>query len=207
MFKAIPAAIIGLTLHEYAHALAAFKLGDATAKNEGRLSINPIRHIDIFGFILIIIAGFGWAKPVSFNPANFKKRNRDEIMVSLAGPFANAVIGFLFILIAKLVYYIPYFNSTDNGVGAVNTIVYWGVINFGLFIFNLLPIPPLDGSHVYLTYMNELNENLTRSLYRIGTWALLAIVVIQNSAKLQIIPINNIVSALTKLVMHLLKFD
>ena len=89
--KLIPAAIIGLTVHEFAHAYTAYRLGDNTAKMEGRISLNPLRHIDWMGFFLIIFAGFGWAKPVSFNPENLKHKHRDEILISIAGPLLWAV--------------------------------------------------------------------------------------------------------------------
>jgi len=89
MIKIMPAAIIGLTVHEFSHAYMAFRLGDHTAKDQGRLTLNPLKHIDWMGFFLIVIAGFGWAKPVSFNPDNLKHKHRDEILISIAGPFSN----------------------------------------------------------------------------------------------------------------------
>lgn len=207
MLKSVPAAIMGLTFHEFAHAFMAYRLGDDTARSEGRLTLNPVKHIDIVGFILIVVAGFGWAKPVSFNPANLRKRNRDEILISLAGPFSNLLLGVAFIVVARLLFFIPFFNSTDNGVGAINTIILWGIINFGLFIFNLLPIPPLDGSHVYLTYFKEINEGVTERIYRIGTWVLLLLVLFQNRSGTELIPVSKMSSALTGLVISALRFN
>ena len=92
LLKSLPAVVIGLTVHELAHALMAYFLGDMTAKNDGRLTLNPLKHIDPLGFILIVIAGFGWAKPVNFNPANLRNKHRDEILISLAGPFSNFLL-------------------------------------------------------------------------------------------------------------------
>jgi len=207
MLKSAPAAFIGLTIHEYSHALASYKLGDTTAKDDGRLTLNPVKHIDIIGFILILVAGFGWAKPVTFNPNNLKKKNRDEIIISLAGPFSNLLLGFVFIVIARLLYFFPFFNNSTMGIGAVNTIILWGIINFGLFIFNLLPIPPLDGSHVYLTYFHDINPQLTARMYQIGTWALLVIVIIQNRANTEIIPLSKITNFMTDFSIALLKFN
>lgn len=207
MLKSIPAAVMGLTFHEFAHAFVAYKLGDDTAKYDGRLTLNPVKHIDVIGFILIIVAGFGWAKPVIINPANLKKRNRDEILISLAGPFSNLLLGIAFIIIARLLFLIPFFNSTSNGVGAINTIIFWGIINFGLFIFNLLPIPPLDGSHVYLTYFKEINDSVAENIYRIGTWGLLLLVIFQNQSGIELIPVSKMSSALTDLVVNLLRFN
>jgi Zn-dependent protease len=207
MLKSAPAAFIGLTVHEYSHALAAYRLGDSTAKDEGRLSLNPIKHIDIIGFILILVAGFGWAKPVMFNPENLKKKNRDEIIISLAGPFSNLILGFIFIVIARLLYFSQFFNNTTTGIGAVNTIILWGIINFGLFIFNMLPIPPLDGSHIYLTYFNDINPQVTATMYKIGTWALLLIVLVQNRANMEIIPLGKITNFMTKICIQILHFN
>jgi Zn-dependent protease len=207
ILKSIPAAIMGLTFHEFAHAFAADRLGDNTARLDGRLTLNPAKRIDVVGFILIVVAGFGWAKPVSFNPANLKKRNRDEILISLAGPFSNLLLGVAFIVVARLLFFIPFFNSTNNGVGAINTIILWGIINFGLFIFNLLPIPPLDGSHVYLTYFKEISETVTANIYRIGTWGLLLLVLFQNRSGIELIPVSKMSSALTDLVVAALRFN
>ena len=100
MLKIVPAAVIGLTVHEFSHAFAAYKLGDSTAKDDGRLTLNPLKHIDWLGFFLIVIAGFGWAKPVIFNPDNLKNKHRDEIIISVAGPLSNFVLAVLFLVIA-----------------------------------------------------------------------------------------------------------
>ena len=90
----LPAIIIGLTVHEWAHAFAADKLGDPTAKNLGRMTLNPFAHIDLFGFLCLLVVGFGWAKPVPVNPRNFKNYRRDDIIVSLAGIAMNLVVAF-----------------------------------------------------------------------------------------------------------------
>ena len=103
--KIIPAAVIGLTVHEFSHAFMAYKLGDDTAQRDGRLTLNPLKHIDWMGFFLIVIAGFGWAKPVVFNPDNLKHKHRDEILISLAGPFSNFIVAILIFVIARLLYF------------------------------------------------------------------------------------------------------
>jgi Zn-dependent protease len=97
----IPAAVIGLTVHEFSHAYAAYLLGDSTAKELGRVTLNPLKHIDWMGFFLIVIAGFGWAKPVTFNPDNLKNKHRDEILISIAGPFSNFILALVFFIIAR----------------------------------------------------------------------------------------------------------
>ena len=98
----LPAIIIGLSLHEYAHAKVAYKLGDPTPKMQGRVSINPLAHIDWVGFASLIFVGFGWGRPVEINPANFKNRRRDELLVSLAGVVMNLIIAVIFAFVAKI---------------------------------------------------------------------------------------------------------
>jgi Zn-dependent protease len=181
MIKIAPAAIIGLTVHEFSHAYVAYRLGDHTAKDEGRLTLNPLKHIDWMGLFLIIIAGFGWAKPVSFNPENLKHKHRDEILISIAGPFSNLLTAILLFIIARGLYFLPFFHGTVIGLGIVNMIATWGVINISLFIFNLIPLPPLDGSHIYLTFLKEINPTLMTNLYKYGTLALLVLIIAEST--------------------------
>lgn len=133
-----------MVIHEWAHARVAYALGDFTPKMMGRLTLNPAAHIDPFGLLLLLIAHFGWAKPVQVNPYNFSNPKRDDILVSLAGPAANFVTA-LVTLFAMAIMSEMGFPMTE-GVYMVFTSIMIININFG--IFNLLPIPPLDGSHV-----------------------------------------------------------
>lgn len=206
ILKIAPAAVIGLTIHEFSHAYAAYKLGDNTAKNEGRLTLNPIKHIDWLGFFLIVIAGFGWAKPVNFNPDNLKNKHRDEILISIAGPISNFIIAVLFLVIARLLYFVDYFSTSTFGLELIQLLVIWGVINFGLFVFNLVPIPPLDGSHIYLTYLKEINPRLMLNMYKFGTIALLAIILIESNLNINILHVSNLVNSITSFFLDLLKF-
>lgn len=136
----LPSIIVAFTVHEFFHAYASFKLGDYTAKEDGRLTLNPLKHIDLYGFIFLLITGFGWAKPVIVNPNYYKNPTRDTALVALAGPLSNlglCLIGILLnILFKNTNIYLEIFCS------------YFWMINLGLCIFNLLPIPPLDGSKV-----------------------------------------------------------
>lgn len=204
--KIIPAAIIGLTVHEFAHAYTAYRLGDNTAKEDGRISLNPLRHIDWMGFFLIIFAGFGWAKPVSFNPDNLKHKHRDEILISIAGPLSNFLIALLFLIIARILYFYPYFNGTETGLVIVNWIVISGIINFGLFVFNLIPLPPLDGSHVYLTFLKEINPTLMANLYKWGTAVLLGIILAENYLHVNILHLSQVIDRIASFFVHLLAF-
>lgn len=144
------AIIVGLTIHEFAHAWIAYKLGDSTAKYEGRMSLNPIRHLDPLGTLLLIIFlytlgfGFGWGKPVPVNPYNLRHRY-GEVFVSLAGPISNFLLATVVILCVALVPSSITQKWTQDFLGLIDSIVR---VNITLGIFNLVPIPPLDGSKV-----------------------------------------------------------
>lgn len=206
MIKIAPAAIIGLTVHEFSHAYVAYRLGDHTAKDEGRLTLNPLKHIDWMGLFLIIIAGFGWAKPVSFNPENLKHKHRDEILISIAGPFSNLLTAILLFIIARALYFLPFFHGTVMGLGIVNMIVTWGVINISLFIFNLIPLPPLDGSHIYLTFLKEINPTLMANLYKYGTLALLVLIIAESTLHTDILHLSGMIQAVTSFFVQLMDF-
>ncbi len=138
-----------ITVHEFAHGLVANKLGDPTAKNAGRLTLNPLSHLDIIGAICMVLTGFGWAKPVPINPMYFKNRKRDTALTALAGPAANIILAF-----ATTVIYVPfvYFvllrvnNSLLSFIGGtLQSLVF---LNISFAVFNLIPFPPLDGSKI-----------------------------------------------------------
>lgn len=136
-------------IHESAHALTAHWLGDDTAKEQGRISLNPMKHLDLFGAILMLLAGFGWAKPVPINPNNFKNRKVGMAVSSLAGPFSNLILSYVSIIIYKLLAY-GNLNWNNSVVDAVSMVFVYSVsLNVGLAVFNLLPIPPLDGSRIF----------------------------------------------------------
>jgi Zn-dependent protease len=147
----IPVFLLSLTVHELAHALVAYKKGDNTAKDAGRLTVNPIKHLDLVGSVMMPFISFasgllliGWAKPVPVNRANFKNPFKDDALVSFAGPLSNFILAIIFALILSLVYN---FQLTSSGL-LINLIWYGVFFNIFLFAFNLLPIPPLDGSHI-----------------------------------------------------------
>lgn len=138
--------IVAATVHEFAHAYVADRLGDPTPRSQGRLTLNPLAHLDLLGSLLILLAGFGWAKPVQINPANFNDWRRDSIIVAAAGPLAN--VTFLFIL------GVPYkLGLVESGMagGVLGTLLLVMIrINAMLAVFNLLPVPPLDGSKILM---------------------------------------------------------
>lgn len=140
-------------VHECAHALAAHWLGDDTAKNQGRISLNPLRHLDLFGTVFMLLAGFGWAKPVPINANNFKNRKVGMAVSSLAGPLSNVLMSYVSIIICKILTYSSYGNSYVNALADV--FWYATILNLGLAVFNLLPVPPLDGSRIFNLVLPE----------------------------------------------------
>ncbi|MFA6250892.1 MAG: site-2 protease family protein, partial [Candidatus Shapirobacteria bacterium] len=136
--------IIALTIHEFSHSLAADRLGDPTPRSQGRLTLNPLAHLDPLGTLMLIIAHFGWGKPVPIDPYNFRSPRRDELLVSLAGPSSNLILALLFTLAIRL--FSPPFLAA--------TVLFLFIqVNVYLAIFNLLPIPPLDGSKIFLNLL------------------------------------------------------
>ena len=174
----LPGIIIGLSLHEFGHAVVAYKLGDNTPKLQGRVTINPMAHIDWMGLAALFFCGFGWGQPVQINPYNFKHRRRDELFVSLAGVVMNLLVAAFFIAIAKV-----FVIATG---GALNTtlaegfwwIIYYAIqINFVLMIFNLIPCPPLDGFNIIAQIAGFGNTETYWRIYNYGSWFLIIIIV------------------------------
>lgn len=153
-----PGVLIAITFHEFAHGYAAYKLGDDTAKNQGRLNLNPFTHLDPIGTLMLLVAGFGWGKPVQVNPLKYTRKmsmEQGEAIVSVAGPLMNFIIAIIFTIIYCAIYKfanIAFINSTSGNVILLlisSTIA----INVGLGVFNLIPLPPLDGSKVIMPFL------------------------------------------------------
>jgi Zn-dependent protease len=195
----LPGILLGLTVHECCHALCAWKLGDSTAKDQGRITLNPLKHIDPVGFIFIIIAGFGWAKPVQFNPEYLSNPRRDKALIAAAGPLSNLVLGVILTLIVRAMLS-SLTGFTDITENLLDVLFYAAAINFGLFIFNLLPIPPLDGSHIFFSSFNIRPETEYR-IRQFGMPLLFVIILIQNFAHITIIPIGKIVMAMINFLL------
>ena len=154
----LPAVIIAITFHEYAHAFAADKLGDETPRMQGRLNLNPISHLDPVGFVLLMFAGFGWGKPVQINPRNFNRdvrMDKGEAIVSLAGPLMNFILAIVSAIILAAVYMFASATFINSTVGNIIYILLFElvVINIGLGVFNLIPLPPLDGSKIFINFL------------------------------------------------------
>ena len=153
----IPALLIAITFHEFAHAWTAVKLGDDTPRNQGRLSLNPLAHLDPVGCFLLLFAGFGWGKPVEVNPRNYNRTmsmEKADAIVSVAGPVMNFLLAIVFTLIYCAVYkYNAIFFTTNYGEILKIFLVTTISMNIGLGVFNLLPLPPLDGSKVIMPFL------------------------------------------------------
>ncbi len=154
----LPPLLMALTFHEFSHGYIAYKLGDDTAKRQGRLTLNPIAHLDIIGAIMLFIANIGWAKPVPINPYNFKDFKRGTALTAAAGPAANAIIAIIFAVIYNMIFkYAPnemYMNSQWYAFAEI-FVKYTIFINLALGIFNLIPIPPMDGSKILGGFLSD----------------------------------------------------
>ena len=163
-----------LTVHELCHGLAAYALGDPTAKRNHRLSLNPLRHIDWLGFAMLAVAGFGWAKPVPVNPGYFKRPKLGMALTALAGPVSNFLLALLFLLPVRAL----------TGVGGLwgeiglEFLVRGAILSIGLGIFNMIPIPPLDGSKVLFALLPDRQYDLLLRYERIGMAALWVLVAV-----------------------------
>ena len=174
----LPGIIIGLSFHEFAHAWVSDRLGDPTPRRQGRVTVNPLAHIDWIGFIALLLVGFGWGKPVQIDPGYYKNRRRDEFLVGIAGVTMNLLLAIIFSIPARAMV------KAFSGAGAsdivynIYLILFYTVsINIVLMIFNLIPCPPLDGWGI-LTQIFRLDRySWWYKVYQYGTYILLALIV------------------------------
>ena len=203
--KYLPGIILGLTVHEFSHAIVAKWCGDNTSAEQGRVTLNPLKHIDPLGFVLLLVAGFGWAKPVQFREENLRNPKTDILKIAVAGPFSNALLAMLLsvimVLTSKMV--------TGTVTGFENTsfemLFYAVYINWGLFIFNLIPLPPLDGSHLLFHPFRRYPE-VYAWLYRYGSLALFFLLIAASVSGKNLIPIGKAIQSLTEGFLGLLGY-
>lgn len=176
-------------IHEFAHGYMAYKLGDNTAKYQGRLTINPFAHLDLWGTIMMLTIGFGWAKPVPINPNNFKNRKLGMALTALAGPVSNLIMAYVAMIVFKLICFHTQ-NSSDIITNLLYMFIYIVYLNVGLAVFNLLPIPPLDGSRVFSIF---LKEDTYFNIMRYEQIIFLVLIVVMNTGVLDT-PISNLQS-------------
>ncbi|MDY6826665.1 MAG: site-2 protease family protein [Bacillota bacterium] len=167
----IPALLIAITAHEYAHARMAYHFGDATAKLQGRMNLNPINHLDPIGTLMILLVGFGWAKPVPINPYNFNQYRSGLRWVSFAGPMSNFILGFLTLLLLNILF----IGGLTGGL-FIQFMVVLMQLNILLAIFNLVPIPPLDGSKILMSFLPDAYLGFYRQLERYAMIILLLLI-------------------------------
>ncbi len=187
----LPGIIIGVTLHEAGHAYSSYWLGDPTPKAQGRLSLSPFAHMDPLGFIFLLIAGFGWGKPVEINPYYYKNKRRDELIVSLAGVTVNLIIAVVFALITRGLVNLYGYSNERNFIYYIALITTYVVfINLVLMVFNLIPCPPLDGWGIVTQIFNLRKYDWWYQVYRRG-YLILMVLIIFNITDRILTPIVN----------------
>ncbi|MCL1808598.1 MAG: site-2 protease family protein [Clostridiales bacterium] len=185
----LPGILIALSFHEFAHAVVAYKSGDHTPKLQGRVTLNPVAHIDPFGFLCILFIGFGWGKPVMVDPRNFKSRKRDDILVSLAGVTMNLLLAIVFaIVFTILAKTAPGFLNFSSIGETINIIIHYIIsINLILMVFNLLPIPPLDGFNLVSEILNIKYTETYYKIYQNGMWILMGLILLSNMTSVNVL--------------------
>ncbi len=175
----IPVLLIVITVHEFAHARMAFHFGDETAHRQGRMNLNPINHLDPIGSLMILLVGFGWAKPVPINPINFNQYRSGLRWVSFAGPMSNLIFGFISLLVFRILLNagLLTFGGLEYANLAFDFFQQLIMINIYLALFNLLPIPPLDGSKILMSFLSDANLGIYRQLERYAPLILLGLII------------------------------
>ena len=182
----IPTILYALTIHEYFHGWTANKFGDPTARLQGRLTLNPLAHIDILGALCFVFAHFGWGKPVPVNPYNFKNPRRDNMIVSFAGPASNFVSAFLF---GVIFYFFRHVTFVPMDISAIifNLLISGIIVNLSLAFFNLIPLYPLDGSHILEGLLPSSMVLKYRRIERYSPFILIGVIVVGNYTGISIL--------------------
>lgn len=176
----LPALLIALSVHEFAHAYVAYKLGDRSQKALGRLTLSPLAHIDPIGFIFMLIFKFGWGKPVMVDDRNFTHRRKATMLVSLAGPLSNVLLALIFTVVLKLLDVFGALNVMANSnVGQILTIMLFYAIQFNMVfaVFNLIPLPPFDGSKVLYYFLPYKAKQFMDKVEQYSIWILIFLMI------------------------------
>lgn len=208
LLVSVPGVLLAITFHEFAHGYAAYKLGDNTAKNEGRLSLNPLDHLDPIGTLMLLFAGFGWGKPVHVNPTQYTRKismEKGEAIVSFAGPLMNIVLAFVMALIYGAIIKFASAEFLLSTVGNIIKLILASAIsiNIGLGVFNLIPLPPLDGSKIIMPFLPYNAKQWFRNNEMIFYFAFVAIWVTGIASLIIAPPINWIttgIMTITKMI-------
>ncbi len=199
----IPGIIIGLSFHEYAHAMTAYRCGDITPKIMGRCTVEPQAHVDLMGILSLLFIGFGWGKPVVVNPANFRNKRRDSILVDIAGVTMNLIVALVFGLILKIaVMAAPQMVMSNFGFIVFRMLYNVIVINISLMLFNLLPVPPLDGFGIITEVFRLQNTQFYRFVYQNSLVILLVLIIFNVPGMLLSRPLSLIVNFITGTIFH-----
>ncbi len=176
----VAASLLCIVFHETCHGVVALWLGDTTARDAGRLTLNPLRHIDIFGLIMMAVFQFGWAKPVPVNMRNFKHPKRDMALTALAGPVSNVLLAMAALLVRAVLYYVVYSRAGSHAVleYVISFLEYTAVLSVGLAVFNILPISPLDGSKVLFACLPDRAYLKLMRYERYGMFLLMALLLL-----------------------------
>lgn len=199
----LPGIITGIAFHEWAHAFSSDRLGDPTPRRQGRLTLNPMAHIDPIGFLCLILIGFGWGIPVPIDPTYYKNKRRDEAIVSLSGVTTNFLLAAIFLLIIKAIATIqPGFTASDSMGGIVVDMLQYGAwINIVLMVFNLIPLPPLDGFGLLTQIFNLRKYHWYYTIMRYGNLFLMALIFLGGSHYILTPAVQAIYGFLTRLIL------
>ena len=176
----LPALFLSLSIHEFAHAYTAYKLGDMSQKYRGRLTLDPFKHIDIVGFLCIMLCGFGWGKPVQIVDTNFKNRAKGNAIVAFAGPFSNILLAIFFAIVIKILSMTGVLGlMATNNIGIIliqmlSVTIYFNIV---FAVFNMLPIPPFDGSKVLFYFLPRKYKNIMYTLEKYSLIILLVLII------------------------------
>ena len=176
----LPALLLSLSIHEFAHAYTAYKLGDMSQKYRGRLTLDPLKHIDIVGFLCIMLCGFGWGKPVQIVDTNFKNRAKGNAIVAFAGPLSNILLAIFFAIVIKILSMTGVLGlMATNNIGIIliqmlSVTIYFNIV---FAVFNMLPIPPFDGSKVLFYFLPRKYKNIMYTLEKYSLIILLVLII------------------------------
>ncbi len=195
----VPIVLLALTLHEFAHAYVAYRLGDPTAQRMGRCSLNPLVHLDLFGTLCIMFGPIGWAKPVPVNPMNFRHPGRDNMLVSVAGPISNILQAVGFALLIRLLVFADGAELLPASLSERSVLIIYVMfrvavlVNCGLAVFNMLPIFPLDGFHVTRYFLGPENRQALDRTAPYGMYIILALIALPFLTGGQISPLRMVI--------------
>ncbi|MDR1835745.1 MAG: site-2 protease family protein [Fusobacteriaceae bacterium] len=203
----LPGLVAGFTIHEFFHAFMAYCLGDNTAKEQGRLTLNPLKHLDKLGFLLLVLTGFGWAKPVFFDEDSLKHPRRDKALIALAGPVSNFALAVLILTGVRFLdtaggarFLLAHFSRV-----AIQRIflflITFAAVNIGIGAFNLIPIPPLDGSRIFLSGF-DVDRETEQKFLRTGGIMLIGLLMLERLAGIRILRVEWVVGGLIRLILR-----